>query len=78
MIIAFAKAMAEQGIDYGKCLKVVAQDLDWKDVYMTFVQVSLLGIDAVVVQGDSLAEPYKPGYPPERVLETPVRKGLIL
>lgn len=51
MIIAFAKAMAEQGIDYGKCLKVVAQDLDWKGVYMTFVQVSLLGIDAVVVQG---------------------------
>lgn len=76
MIIAFAKAIAEQGINYCKCLKVVAQDLDWKGVYMTFVQLSLLGIDAVVVQGDTLAEPFKPGYPPERVLETPVRKGL--
>lgn len=78
MIIAFAKAMELQGINYSTCLKVIAQDLDWKGVYMTFVQLSLLGIDAVVVQGDTLVEPYKRGYPPERVLKTPVRKGLLL
>ncbi len=78
MIIAFARAMDDQGINYCKCLKVIAQDLDWKGVYMTFVQLPLLGIDAVVVQGDTLAEPYKQGYPLERVLETPVRKELLL
>lgn len=78
MIIAFAKAMALQGINYTRCLKVIAQDLDWKGVYMTFVQLSLLGVNAVVVQGDTLVEPYKEGYPAERVLETPTRKGLLL
>lgn len=78
MIIALAKAMIEQGINYRKCLKVVAQDLDWKGAYMTFVQISLLGIDGIVVQGDTLAEPFKPGYPEERVLYTPVRKGLLV
>lgn len=78
MIIAFAKAMALRGINYTRCLKVIAQDLDWKGVYMTFVQLSLLGINAVVVQGDTLVEPYKKGYPPEQVMETPARKGLLL
>jgi len=79
MIIAAAKVLQDRGINYRRCMDVVAQDLDWKAVYMSYLQFSLLGIKATVVQGDSLAEPYTGrGYPPERVLYTPARKGMLL
>ncbi len=79
MIIATAKVLQDRGINYQHCMDVVAQDLDWKAVYMSYLQFSLLGIKATVVQGDSLAEPYTGrGYPPERVLYTPARKGMLL
>lgn len=79
MIIASAKVLQDRGVNYRRCMDVVAQDLDWKAVYMSYLQFSLLGIKATVVQGDSLAEPYTGrGYPPERVLYTPARKGMLL
>jgi len=77
MIIAAAKVLQSRGVNYQRCMKVVAQDLDWKGVYMTYVQLSLLGIRAVVVQGDTLAEPYHTGYPPERTLYTPAQMGML-
>lgn len=77
MIIAALNTMKSKNIDWRKA-KVVAQDLDWNGVYMTYVQLSLLGIDAIVAQGDTLKEPYKEGYPPERTFYTPVRMGLII
>lgn len=77
MIIATAKVLKERGINYQEKMEVVAQDLDWKGVYMTYVQLSLLGINAAVVQGDTLAEPYKEAYPKERVFYTPAKKGMI-
>jgi type I restriction-modification system DNA methylase subunit len=55
MIIAQALSLKEKGIDYQKVMRVTAQDLDWKGVYMAYVQLSLLGIDAAVIQGDTLA-----------------------
>lgn len=78
MIIAAAMALKEKGIDYQRKMRVVAQDLDWKGVYMCYLQLSLLGIDAICVQGDTLAEPYVKGYPPERVLYTPAKRGILL
>lgn len=79
MIIAAAKILKERGIDYQKCMNVVAQDLDWKGVYMTYVQLSLLGIKAKVVQGNTLSEPFirVKDYPPERILYTPAEKGVL-
>lgn len=78
-IIALAKAMQEKGINYQKCLKVVAQDLDYHGVYMSYLQFSLLGIDAVVVQGDTLREPYIVGtFPKHRVFRTPRNTGAII
>lgn len=71
MIIAAVKVLLDAGINPQECLRVVAQDLDWKGVYMCYLQLSLLGIRAVVVQGDTLADPYRHGYPPERILITP-------
>jgi len=45
---------------------------------MTYVMLSLLGINAVVAQGDTLTEPYYPGYPKDRVFRTPANKGALI
>ncbi len=79
MIIAVADTLRQQGHNYQRIMRVVAQDLDWRCVYMCYVQLSLLGIRGTVVQGDTLCNPYIQGnYPPERVLHTPARKGMLL
>ena len=75
MILATAKVLSDYGINFQKRLKVVAQDLDWLGVYMTYIQCSILGIDAIVVQGDTLKEPYVDGYPAKRILRTPKHMG---
>ena len=72
MIIATAKVLRDNGINFQRRLRVVAQDLDWKGVYMTYLQLSLLGIQARVVQGDTLCNPYDPERTPRsHILETP-------
>ena len=78
MVIAAAAVLKDKGIDFRRTLKVVAQDLDWKGVYMCYLQLSLLGIDAVCVQGNTLAEPYREEYPEERVLRTPRNRGIYI
>lgn len=78
MIIALAKVLKDMGINYQKCMKVVAQDLDWLAVYMCYVQLSLYGIDAIVVQGDTLQDPYHEGFPKMRTLRTPRNMGALM
>lgn len=78
MIIATAAVLKERGINYQKCMKVVAQDLDWRSVYMAYVQFSLLGIDAVVVQGDTLQHPYDEHTDERHILRTPKRMGVLI
>lgn len=79
MIIATAVALQERGIDHQRVLEVVAQDLDWKGVYMCYVQLSLLGISAICVQGDTLMEPYDPARTPKsHILITPRKAGLLI
>ena len=78
MILAVAAVMKERGIDYQKMLKVVAQDLDWKAVYMTYVQLSLLGINGIVTQGNTLAEPNIEEYPRYRIFRTPANMGALI
>ena len=77
MIIAVAEVMKNQGVNYQKQMHVVAQDLDWNSVYMTYVQLSLIGIKAVVVQGDTLLEPYRKGYDESRIFRTPMEVGVM-
>ena len=77
-IIAVAKVLRENNIDFQKRLRVVAQDLDWRSVYMTYLQISLIGINGIVVQGDTLGEPYTKGYPERRILRTPSAQGALL
>jgi hypothetical protein len=45
---------------------------------MSYIQLSLLGIDAIIVQGDTLKEPYKSGYPRGRVMRTPKNVGMLI
>lgn len=78
MIIAAASVLRERGMNYQRVMDVVAQDLDWKGVYMCYLQLSLLGIPAVCVQGNTLAEPYVPGVTGAgRILITPAKAGLL-
>lgn len=78
MIIAVASVLKEQGVNYQQKMEVVAQDLDWKCVYMCYLQLSLLGISATCVQGDTIGESYTANYPKERILYTPAKKGMLI
>lgn len=81
MIIAAAKHLKEKGINYQKDMTVIAQDIDWRSVYMTHVQLSLLGIDAIVIQGDSLKTPLDKidlkELEKNRILFTPRKAGAL-
>lgn len=79
MIIALCKVLHEAGFDFQRRLDVVAQDLDWKGVYMTYLQLSLIGCRARVVQGDTLCEPYDPKRTdPAHIFRTPAYMGVLL
>ena len=79
MIIAAAEILKRRGIDFQQSMKVVAQDLDWRSVYMAYVQFSLLGIDATLIQGDSLADLHPVRNAKQsHILRTPKRMGVIL
>ena len=79
MIIAVCKVLHEAGINFQRRLKVVAQDLDWKGVYMTYLQLSLIGCNAIVIQGDTLADPWDPARTdPAHVMRTPMNMGALI
>ena len=54
MILGFAKAMRKNGYDFQRQMVVTATDIDLKCVYMTYLQLSLYGIPAVIIHGNSL------------------------
>lgn len=79
MIIAAAKVLKDAGINYQRYLDVVAQDLDWNGVYMTYLQCSLYGIRAIVVQGNTLTDPYDPAKTaPYNIMRTPAKMGALI
>lgn len=78
MIVACAASLHKRGVNYQRCMDVVAQDLDWKAVYMCYIQLSLLGIRATVYQGDTLSNPYTPcSAEPRKIFYTPAKLGLL-
>ncbi|WP_110113243.1 N-6 DNA methylase [Bacillus sp. CGMCC 1.16541] len=54
-IIGMANVLQKRKINYQRVMRVTAQDIDIKSVHMCYIQLSLLGIDAVVMRGDTLA-----------------------
>jgi hypothetical protein len=55
MIIAFAAAMLDEGFNPQQQMHVTAIDVDQTAAYMTFIQLSLLGIPATIYVGNSLS-----------------------
>ncbi len=55
MPMAFALELVGDGFDLGRHLHVTAQDVDTTAVHMAYVQLSLMGVPAVVILGNSLA-----------------------
>lgn len=55
MVIAAANALHDEKINFQQCMHVTAQDIDATAVHMTYIQLSLLHIPAIVIHGDSLA-----------------------
>lgn len=47
-------AMQRKGIDYRRKSFFVAQDIDIRCVWMAYIQLSLYGIPAVVIHGNTL------------------------
>ena len=78
MIIACASVLENKNVNYQKVLKVVCQDLDYISVFMTYVQLSLLGIQAIVVQGDTLIEPFDNKTEASHIFYTPAERGLLI
>lgn len=54
MLIAAAHAMHEAGLDYQQCMHATAIDIDQRCVHMTFIQLALLHVPAVVIHGNGL------------------------
>ncbi len=70
MLLGFAKAMEKNKLDYKRQMLVYACDIDLKCIHMAYLQLSLLGIPAVVIHGDSLRkEEWSRWYTPAYVLD---------
>ena len=69
MIIAFADTMRERGFNPQTQLHVTAQDVDPRAVHMTYLQLSLMHIPAVVILGNTLAlEQREVWYTPAHIM----------
>lgn len=54
MLTSFCKAMQKEGLNYCSQLVATAVDCDLSCVHMTYLQLSLYGVPAVVIHGNSL------------------------
>ena len=69
MCIALAATLHRQGINYQQTLHITAQDIDATCFYMTYIQLTMLSIPAVVILGDTLRlECRQQWYTPAHVL----------
>jgi len=55
MLIEMVRAMADAGLDYQRHLHITADDLDSTAVHMTYIQLSLLHVPALVRHMNSLS-----------------------
>jgi len=70
LVIGMCKAMKAAGFNYTRQLHVTAVDVDEKSAHMTYIQLSLLGVPAVVVHGNSLSlQEWSHWYTPVHVLD---------
>lgn len=55
MVIGAIWAMQQKGIDYQSCTYFIAQDIDIRCVWMTYIQLCLYKVPAVVIYGNTLS-----------------------
>ncbi len=60
MLIAFADTLRERGLNHSQSMHAVAVDIDPTAVHMTYIQLSLIGVPAIVVHGNALWPSEKP------------------
>jgi len=69
MVTSMCKAMKNAGLNHCTQLVVTAVDIDLKCVHMTYLQLALYGVPAVVIHGNSLTcEEYSRWYTPVYLL----------
>lgn len=67
-IIGFCKAMQAAGLDFRTSMHATGVDVDVKSVHMSYIQLSLLGIPAMIVHGNSLSlQEWSTWYTPAHV-----------
>lgn len=77
MVLGFAKVMKKYGYDFQRQMLVTATDIDIKCVHMTYLQLSLYGIPAVVIHGNTLSmQEWSRWYTPIYMLNNWVGKQL--
>ena len=62
MIVALAEVMTNKGYNPQTQMHVVAQDIDIRAVHMAYIQLSLLGIPAVIYHGDTIAMEFRSAW----------------
>ena len=69
MVLGAAKAMANRKLNYQTQMLVTGIDIDMKCVQMAYLQLSLLGMPAVIIHGNSLTnEEWSRWYTPAYIL----------
>lgn len=69
MVLGFAKAMKANKMNYCSQMVVTATDIDLKCVHMAYIQLSLYGIPAVIIHGNTLAmQEWSKWYTPVYIL----------
>lgn len=76
MVLGAAKAMANWKMNYQTQMLVTGIDIDMKCVQMAYLQLSLLGIPAVIIHGNNLTnEVWSRWYTPAYILIQRPEKG---
>lgn len=64
-----ANAISNRNLNYQQCMHITAVDIDIKAVHMCYIQLSLMGIPAVVIHGNPLTlEEWSSWYTPFHIL----------
>lgn len=70
MVIAFTQELRKRGVNYQQSLHVTATDLDSMAAMMAYIQLSLLHVPAVVINGNSLTlKEYDHWYTPAHIVD---------
>lgn len=75
MVIAMADKLNREGKNYQRLMRVTAEDLDLRCCHMCYVQLSILGINAMIIHHDSLRADIPKAID---IFETPMRKGVFV